>query len=111
MGRIGVLEDTHKNIEEVQAELANNAGKLNGLEILSKVISITAQARQSLVTIQDFQNVKNELANMQLFVNELKSQQDETAQQLTDDHYQVIKDSHDVQELNLAKEKMEQDLD
>ena len=82
-----MLEDVHKNIEEVQQELADNAGKLNGLEILSKVISITAQARASLVTIQDFQTVKNDLANMQLFINELKSQQDETAQQLTDDHY------------------------
>ena len=59
-----MLEDVHKNIEEVQQELADNAGKLNGLEILSKVISITAQARASLVTIQDFQTVKNDLANM-----------------------------------------------
>ena len=73
LGRINVLEDVHQNIEEVQAELAESAGKLNGVEILSKVISITAQARASLVTIQDFQNVKNELANMQLFINELKS--------------------------------------
>ena len=64
LGRINVLEDVHKNIEEVQQELADNAGKLNGLEILSKVISITAQARASLVTIQDFQTVKNDLANM-----------------------------------------------
>ena len=50
------------------------------------------------------QSVRNDITNMQYYFKELKSQLDETAQQLTDDHYQVVKDSHDVQELTMAKD-------
>ena len=62
----------HEKANEIQAELAKSADNLDAHAILSKVISITAETRTSVVKMDQFLKVTGELAEMKNLYEDLR---------------------------------------
>lgn len=70
--------------------------KLDSSQIIEKIVAITSGVSVNMVHKDEFLDLRAETGEMLSKVNELNNFKERVEQNVVDDHYQVIKNQHQI---------------